>query len=361
MTGFRMRPVPGRWIQAAAELCMMTMFAAVVSFGQVGNNTVSWGVEPMNISRVAAAGWQFLKLPTDARSASAGGIKSSIGYGNANSVFNNPASASDVTSTDLQFSSMEWVADIQLNSISVVHNLGAWGAVGVNAIYLDYGRITRTTVAQGFDAMGNDLGIVPITEGLGTFTAHDLAAGISYSRRITDFLQIGGSLRYVEQQIDDAIMDSWSLDIGTMYNTGIGSLRISMLGKNFGPDGEFLTYQGRIAQTPARVKMPMLFIFGSAYDLIEPETNDPQRLTLAAEYVKPNDGPDKVNLGVEYFMFANVYFRGGYRFNYDEESFTFGFGIEYSVEDDVRLKMDYAYANVGRFTYVNMLSFGFGF
>ncbi len=334
---------------------------SVQAKSQVGNNTVGWGVEPLEISRVAAAGWQFLKLPTDARSAALGGIKSAIGHGNANSAFNNPASASDISGSDIQLSAMNWVADIQYNSISYVQNVETWGTFGINCIYLNYGDMVRTKVAQGFDALGTDIGIVPITEGLPTFTAHDLAAGILYSRRITEFLQVGGSLKYTEQQIDDAKMGSWALDIGTMYWTGIGSLRISMLGKNFGPDGEFLTYEGRIAQAPAMVKMPMIFILGAAYDILQPNNDSRQRLTLAAEYVKPNDGPDKVNVGFEYFMFSNIYFRGGYRFNYDEESYTFGFGVEYSVDDDVKIKMDYAYANVGRFKYVNMLTFGFGF
>ena len=342
-------------------ILILVLLFSIRSQGQVANNEVGWGVEPLKISRVAAAGWQFLKLPTDARSSALGGIKSSIGYGNANSAFNNPASVSDVISSDLQLSSMKWVADIQLNSLSLVKNLDSWGTIGVNCIYLNYGDMIRTKVAQGFDANGNDLGIVPITDGLGTFTAHDLAVGFLYSRRITEFLQIGGNLKYTEQQIDDAKMRSWALDIGTMYWTGIGSLRISMLGKNFGPDGEFLSYDGRIAQAPAKIKMPMIFILGAAYDVLQSTNDNQQRLTIAVEYVKPNDGPDKVNAGIEYFVFSNIYLRGGYRFNYDEETYTFGFGAEYSVEDDIKIKMDYAYANVGRFNYVNMLTFGFGF
>ena len=349
-----------RWLVAMLPV-FLTMLVWSESRGQVGTNPVDWGVEPLDISRVGSAGWQFLKLPTDARSAAMGGIKSSVSYGNANSAFNNPASASDVKGMDVQFSSMKWIADIRYNSLSFVENLGSYGTVGVHAIYLNYGEMIRTVVAQGYDALGNDIGIVPITEGLGTFTAHDLAAGILYSRQITEFLQVGGTVRYLEQQIDDARMRSWALDIGTMYKTGIGSLRISMLGKNFGADGQFLSYEGRLAQAPAKVKMPMLFIFGVAYDVFEMSKESEHRLTVAAEYVKPNDGPDKFNLGLEYFALSNIYVRGGYRFNYNEESFTLGFGLEYSVSDEMLLKADYAYARVGRFSSVSMFTLGFGF
>jgi hypothetical protein len=346
-------------LRAAATLSVLVMLAAPAR-GQVGTNTVDWGAEPLPISRVGAAGWQFLKLPTDARSASIGGIKSAVGHGNANSAFSNPASTVDVTDLDVQVSTMNWVADIKCNNLALVKNLGDWGNVGFSCTYVNYGDMIRTAVAPGVDALGNDIGIVPITDGLGTFTAHDLAAGITYGRQITQSLQIGGSLRYTEQQIDDARMTSWALDIGTMYWTGLGSLRISMLGRNFGPDGEFLQYQGRIAQPPALVKMPMVFLLGTAYDVLQSTGADSQRLTVAAEYMKPNDGPDKVHVGVEYFLFSNIYLRGGYRFHYDEESYTFGFGLEYAVDDEIVVKMDYGYANVGRFNSVHLITLGFG-
>jgi hypothetical protein len=133
-----------------------------------------------------------------------------------------------------------------------------------------------------------------------------------------------------------------------------------MLGKNFGPDAEFAEYNDQIKRTPVKVRMPMMFILGAAYDVVALTPENPHRLVLAAEYIKPNDGPDKVNVGAEYFFFYNFYARGGYRFNYDEETYTFGFGVEYSVED-IRLKVDYAYASLGRFNSVNMFSIGIGF
>ncbi len=349
--------------QIARSLCVLAFLAiatCVVS-AQITPGSVDFGVNPLRISRVASAGWQFLKLPTDARSAAMGGTRSAVGYGSATSAFNNPASAVDVRSTDVAFSSMQWVADIQMNTISVVHNLGPLMTVGVHAIYLDYGDMVRTKVAPGVDALGNDIGIVPITQGLGTFSAHDLAVGVLVARQVTDVLQVGATVRYVEQQIDDAKMPGWAFDIGTLYWTGLGSLRISMLGKNFGPDGEYQTYEGRLAQSPAQVRMPMYFILGAAYDLLTSSVEFPHRLTVAAEYLKPNDGPDKVHVGAEYVAFANISLRGGYRFNYDEQAFTFGIGAAYAIDDDIWLQANYAYADLGRFDGAHMLTVGFGF
>jgi hypothetical protein len=337
-------------------ILLMSVLPCASNFAQIQYNEAGWGVDPMPYSRVGTAGFQFLKLPTNARGAGMGGVSSAMAYGDSRSSFTNPASVADVKGNDFFFGNMKWVADIQYNTISFVRSLDNYGCVGVNLAYLNYGDMIRTENRP--DDFGN---VLPVTEGLGTFTAYDLAAGVCYAQQITEQLQIGGNLRFVQEKIDDAKTSTWSLDIGTLYWTGLGSLRISMLGKNFGPDAQYTSYAGRIEQTPVKIRMPMMFIFGAAYDIIELNENNKQRLTAVAEYVKPNDGLEKVNVGMEYFLFYNFYLRGGYRFNYDEERFTFGLGFEYTLADNVKIKLDYAYMDVGRFNQVNLLTVGVGF
>lgn len=349
------------WKHETIILMIMTLFSAN-SYSQVGSNTVDWGVHSLPFSRVGSAGWQFLKLPTDARSTALGGVQSAIGYGNASSSFNNPASAVDVHDMDIQFSAMNWVADIKYSSVAFVKSLGELGTIGLNYTYLNYGEMIRTRVGEGFDPhTGTSLGIIPLLDNQGTFGAHDLSIGVLYTRQITNALQVGGTIRYIEELIDDAKMATWSLDIGTMYWTGIGSLRISMLGRNFGSDGEFDEYSGRQAIAPAKVRLPMQFILGTAYDILDTKGTGSQRLTLVGEYVKPNDGEDKYRVGVEYFLFSNIYLRGGYKFNYDEDSYSFGFGIEYAVAEAIVVKTDYAYANLGRFQPAQIFTLGLNF
>ena len=357
-----MNTIHQRWWRRGYIVLSMIILIAFISRSQVASNPVNWGVQPLELSRVGTSGWQFLKLNTDARSMALGGVQAAVSFGNANSSFGNPASIVDVPDMDVQFSEMNWVADINYSTLAIVKNLGPIGSVGLHCAYLNYGDMIRTVIGEGFDpSTGASLGILPLTENQGTFGAHDLALGVSYSRQITNALQLGGSLRYVEEQIDDAKMKTWSLDIGTMYWTGLGSLRISMLGRNFGPDGAFESFSNRIAMSPARVRLPMQFILGSAYDLFNTKEKDGQRLTIAAEFLKPNDGPDKYRLGVEYFAFSNIYVRSGYKFNYDEETFTLGIGAEYAVEGAVVIKVDYAFAKLGRFQSAQMFTVGTGF
>ncbi len=333
------------------------LFAAIPCLAQIDYNEVDWGVHPMEYSRVGTAGWQFLKLPTNARTAAMGGVNSAIGHGDASSALTNPASIADVENIDVTFNYMNWVADIGYQSISAVKNVQNWGVFGVNIVYLDYGDMERTENLEAFDGAGASLGILPVYDGLGTFSAGDLAIGLSYAQQVTDKLQVGGNLKYVQETLDDAKTSNWALDIGTLYYTGIKTLRISMLGKSFGPDSEFAKYDERIQSTPIKVKMPMLFAFGAAIDAIESNNDSPHHLIVAAEYIHPNDGPDKVNFGTEYVFMDMFSIRTGYRFNYDEEGFTFGGGFNYSMRGK-SVKFDYAYLDVGLFKQVHMFTFG---
>jgi hypothetical protein len=161
---------------------MLLLTACIVSdsFAQIQYNSTDWGVNAMNFSKVGTAGFQFLKLQTNARSAGMGGVQAATAYGDATSAFTNPASAADVKDGDIYFGNMKWVADIQCYQLSAVKNLSGWGNIGLNIDYVNYGDMARTEVQA--DDNGNS---VPVVTGLGTFSAHDLAAGILYSRQIT--------------------------------------------------------------------------------------------------------------------------------------------------------------------------------
>ncbi len=336
-------------------LCLL-LFLGQHGAAQIDYNTAGYGVDPMDYSRVGTSGWQFLKLPTNARSTAMGGIRAAAGYGDASAAFTNPASAADVKGTDVQFSSMKWVADIQYSGLSAVTNLGEWVCVGLNLAYLNYGDMVRTEIGE----FNGQPGIVAVTEGLGTFSAHDLAIGLLYSRQITSQLQLGGTIRYIQEKLDDATMrpergyrhtlldgagKPADLDAGQKLRAGLGIPRASKIVSPRRPRRSACRCSSYLARPMTSWNRPPIVF-----------TARPP-----AEYVEPNDGLEKVNVGAEYFFFYNFYLRGGYRFNYDEETFSFGFGVEYSVADDVRLKADYAFADVGRFKSVHMFTIGFGF
>src|SRR3990170_2202490 len=262
------------------------------------------GISPNYIERAGQSGWQFLKINGDARQAALGGAFTAISNGNASSIFGNPASLSDVKNIDVQVNVMEWVADISYQSLAFAYNLDEWGVVGASIAMLNYGDIPET-----INASTGTSGTIPIITGK-MFTANDIAAGISYSKKITENLSVGGNVRWMQQKIAELSMQNWSLDFGTIYYTGLRSLRIAITARNFGPDSRFGGWS------------------------------------------------EEYHLGVSYAFDGTFFVRGGYKFNYDVQKFTFGAGVTYPIGGTIGT-INYAYVDFGELTQVHMFSLGF--
>ena len=324
---------------------------------QIEYNEVDYGVNPMPYSRVGTAGYQYLKLPTNARTAALGNITSVLSSPDANALLTNPAAMADIDNYSFSSNYMSWVAETEYISAAVVKNLGNSGAVGLSLISMDYGDMPRTEYDSYFDPSGNLIEF-PVTAGLGTVTANDLALGLSYARTLYQKLKFGFNMRYLKEQLDDANSSTVAMDFGSFYMTGYKSLRISILFKLFGADSEFRKYEGRVEKRPFSVKTPMAFSFGTAMDFLEDPTSV-HRLTVAAEYTHPNDGSEKYHLGLEYGYGKLLFLRAGHRFNYQEYGWTAGAGAKIRLAGK-SLFVDWAIIDVGRFNIVQMISLSSG-
>jgi hypothetical protein len=317
------------------------------------------GVASPDFERVGSAGFQFLKLPVDARSAAMGGILTSLSHGDASMAFSNPASIADIKGLSANFSQMGWIADINYYNASVGKNFGALGTLALSFMYVDYGEMERTEFIPLFDDAGSYMFEVEQNITGEMFGANDWAFGLSYARNITDRLQFGGTVKYMQQKIDDVSTNAIGIDVGTIYYTGLHTFRIAMLGRNFGPDTEFAEWDERIRVEPAAVKLPMSFVLGGAVDILELTEDNPYLWTVAGEFVHTNDASEKINVGTE-FSFQNlISLRAGYRFNYDEEGLTAGAGIRVH-SGNTFIKINYSYIDFGRFDSVNMFTVGLG-
>jgi hypothetical protein len=245
---------------------------------------------------------------------------------------------------------VKWVADIGYQSVAVATHLGDLGVIGVSVATLDYGDIPET-VNLGID--GN-MTMATVTGNM--YTARDLAAGLSYARSITENLSIGGSIRWMRQTIAELSMNNWSVDFGTMYHTGFRSLRIAVTARNFGPDSRFGGWSEEYQSESEKIRMPLDFRAGIAMDFFD-EPKSPHLVTVIFEGDHPNDGKEKFHLGVSYSFDDMFFLRGGYKFNYDVQRFTFGAGVRYAFAGMVGT-LNYAYVDFGVLTQVHMLSIG---
>ncbi len=312
------------------------------------------GIPPNDIERVGQSGWQFLKINGDPRPAAMGGAFTANARGNANAILGNPAALATVERFDLQLNRTSWIADITHQSAAFAANINGFGVVAVSVVTLDYGDMAET-VNSLIEAENRTEAVVTGN----FFSARDLAAGVSYARRITDRLSIGGNFRWLRQEIAELSMNNWSLDFGTMYYTGLKSLRLAMTARNFGPDANLVGWSEEYQAEPDAIRMPIDFRVGMAMDFLQ-ESNGPHLMTVVLEGDHPNDGPEKLHVGAEYAFEEKAWVRGGYKFNYDEQSFTFGAGVNPSLRG-VKVEVNYAYVDFGALKQVHMFSFGMAF
>ncbi len=329
-----------------AVICAHFMWFTILAQAQSG-------IAPVDIERAGQSGWQFLKINGDARQAALGGAYTAISNGDASAVFGNPAALSDVKNMNVQVNMLQWIADISHQSAAFAINMGDAGVFGASVAMLGYGDIPET-----INAASGASGTSPLVTGK-MFTANDVAAGLSYARKITDNLSVGGNVRWMQQQIAELSMTNWSLDFGTMYYTGYKSLRIAITARNFGPDSRFGGWSEEFQTESDNVRMPLDFRAGMAMDFMD-EEGSPHLLTVVVEGDHPNDGREKFHLGAGYVFEGTFFLRGGYKFNYDVQRFTFGGGVAYPLGGTLGT-INYAYVDFGELTQVHMFSLGFSF
>ena len=314
---------------------------------------ISVYIMPANaaIKKVAQTGFQFLKIDMGARAAAMGGSFSMVGE-DASAMFYNPAGMAMVESNfDFFASRTEWITDVSYSAGGLVKNFGKWGKVGVSFVACDYGEIIGTRVAateKGFE----ETGMVDV----GAY-----AVGIAYARRLTNKFSIGGQVKYTGQHLGDNLLPNgetvenetsgFAYDFGTIFYPGFKSFRLGMNIRNFSSQFKY---------EKTAFQLPLTFTLGFAMDVLDFMGEHKNPLLISIDAIHPRDYTERTHIGAEYVFMDMFAFRGGYKFNYDEEGLTAGFGFNYNLAG-FDMKLDYSYSDFGIFDAINRFSFGFSF
>lgn len=276
--------------------------------------------------KTATAGFVFLEIPTNARITGLGESGITLSDLKSEGIFVNPAVCGftdRIHSTGFSYAS--YFADIKQYAATYSFN-SSYGVLSFGALMFDYGEMAKTQKVTG----------QRVYEILGTFNSRSIAAVLTYSKMLTDRFSFGISLKYVNEKIDIYTAENVLLDGGFLYYTGLGSLRIGAVIQNFGTDAKFINDP---------FKMPSILKLGVAGELLGSYTSD-YRITALVEAIHPNDGPEKLNSGIELGWRNILMIRGGYKFFYDEETYSFGLGI--NAEPVVPFSIDVSISNYGR-------------
>lgn len=312
-----------------------------------------------DISRVGTAAAQFLKLGVGARAAALGEAAVTL-RGDVFGLYWNPAGIASIDRTSFGVSMNALYADMGYNFIGAVMPLGNNSAVGISVNYLDSGEMEITTLA---DPEGTD----------SYFTWEAYSIGLTYSRFVTDRLQLGGTIKYIREGAYHQVAQSFAFDLGSLLDTGVMGLKLGMCLSNFGGNmrlsgpalevshDRWETNPGALP-TDAYLKtesypLPLIFRLGLSMELLGSEgqlkKSDTNRMMIVVDAYDPNDALLRSNFGFEYQWNNILALRGGFRGiavekdeykSYDSASYTLGCGLAYDLKF-VSLKADYAFTD----------------
>ncbi|MFH0990690.1 MAG: PorV/PorQ family protein [bacterium] len=302
-------------------------------------------------TKVGTTAAQFLKIPVGAKAASMANTYSSVAD-NATAMYWNASGIAQLDRMQVSISHSSWLAGLTHAYAGIVIPAGGKSAVGLSGIALQSGKIEQTTIER--------------PEGTGvSYDALDFALGLTYARSMTEYVDIGATVKYINQRIWSETAHTVAVDFGALLRTGFKDLTIGLSFQNFGPG---LSMAGRelirqLDQDPASTAnpyvqtnlqtqewdLPTSYRVSTSISLIGDNgiTQIPNsRFILALDAAHPTDNPEHYSIGGEYEFAGTIAIRGGYAFQTDEEGLTLGVGLKLPVQGSI-FSFDYGYAAFG--------------
>lgn len=315
-----------------------------------------------SISKSGTTAANHLKIGIGPRAIGMGGAFTATAN-DVNALYWNPGGIAMLQEKQIEFSHVNWIADIKTDFTGVTVPVQGLGSIGAFVTVLTMDEMMVRTVEK--------------PEGTGElFDANSFVAGIHYSRMLTDNFSIGFNAKYIRDKIWHMSANGFALDVGVLYKIDIlNEFRLASSISNYGTkmqmegrDALVLHHVGagdpNLIRTNTEMEawnLPLTFRFGVAADIIKQQEH---LLTVAIDAIHPNDNSESLNLGAEYTYDELFSLRVGYKnlfLDKGEEGLTFGVGVKYPITDFVKLNLNYAYEDFGIFKNVQYFSIGINF
>jgi hypothetical protein len=266
--------------------------------------------------RVGVSSLTFLKNDNSARSMAMSGANLALSADGFAPV-HNTALMSQVTGIRITASDLMMGAGMHQSYLSgIVPMTSSTSAIGFNFNYLSTGAMKVRT-----EFMPNGTGEY--------FYANQLAAGVAYSKMLSDRFSFGANLKLIHERLAQYTNTTVAADMGFLYTTDVKDLKFGIVVQNFGGNsmlrGDALNESfNRNSVSLDQFSVPTIFRLGASIKAFEREN---QYLLCAVQLEHPNDNSENLRLGVEYAYQELLFVRAGYKLNVQGENLpTFGFG-----------------------------------
>jgi len=262
-------------------------------------------------------GYLFLKLPVSPQIAGMGTTGEMLHY-TPLTLLHHPASFNPIRGNSIAFSNTMWLVDTNMYNIAW-RNVKFNHAYGLGFTYFDYGKFDKRL----------ENGTL-----IGEYYPMDMRFVGNYTRQITPSLNIGGNINFLYQKIDTSSSTAISTDIGASYHLPFQNA-IDIAFKNIGTSSKM---------DNEKTKMPIVIDFGiTSFSGVVVKIKEDKTFIMPITYklIYMEDHDHLINqIGCQIPIYDTLFLRTGYKFNYNEENFSAGFGLYYKT-----MSIDYAFIN----------------
>ncbi len=317
-------------------------------------------------SRNGTAGAAQLLIPVGARGVAMSG-SSLVGATGVEALYWNPANlARGESNTNVLFSHMNYIADMNVEYGAVSTNIEGFGAIAISLKSLNVGSIPITTVAY--------------PDGTGaSFNPSFMTIGFTYARLLSDRIAVGVTANLITEKMELVSATGFGFNVGISYkNLGnVEGLNFAVVLKNLGPSMKYDGSGLNILATSQDLSRPTSYYKIDAASFELPSTlelglgytfniNAKNALMFNGVFQNSNFYGDEYKIGLEYGFNQVFFVRGGYDFMPDINKadniygLTAGIGVNANL-GGIGLKLDYAYRAVQYFDANHVFTVTFGF
>jgi hypothetical protein len=299
-------------------------------------------------TRSGTVGATEVLIPVDPSGISLGGAVGARVSG-PEAMFWNPAGLAQLPSPAIQFSTLSYLADIQLHEFTSGLPIGQYGALGLMIRSIDFGKIPLTTSDDPEGELGRD------------FSPTYFLASVGWAGHITENIKTGVALKYIHEEIIRARATGVAFDLGLQIATPFG-FHLGLVFQNLGPNMSF--GGSSLEQEPsqnsveteiqtAEFELPTSFEVSIA---AEKRLDRFNALNWMLSYKQYGFQSDDLHLGVEYDFREQFFVRSGFELDLENtgesvfsSSYALGCGINYNLKG-YQMSFNYAYRSARYFS-----------